>query len=275
MRGLKLHRLHLVIGITTSKAAPAAKPSMPTPGTSSWTPTNPPIFGPSPGTRLGTDDEQEIQITHLNPDVFKGPMKVKVEPGSERPRSRPEGMADYGEGMRHARSTRRERSPAPTQQYSPGDTGITGINTPPDFNDVPGDSGRLPGDDPPGDGDGDGDDDDGNNPNFPPNDRGDDSGKTRKDKKKGTAPPGSGPPAGDDNDPPSDDSDEKFRRRMIKFLGGSIEPKSDDKPKVEEADTIKIPAFPLAETYRNWRIKTREAVVAASTDPDNGLQVGQ
>ena len=190
----------------TSKAAPAAKPSMPTLGSSSWTPTNPPMFVPSSGMRLGTDDEQEIHITYLNPDVFKGPMKVKVEPGSERPRSRPEGMADYGEGMRHARSARRERSPAPTQQYSPGDTGI---NIPPDFNDVPGDSGRLPGDDPPGDGDGDGDDD-GNNPNFPPNDHGDDSKKTRRDKKKGKGPPGSGPRDGDDgNDPPSDDRSPK------------------------------------------------------------------
>ena len=51
-----------------------------------------------------------------------------------------------------------------------------------------------------------------------------------------------------------------------------MEPKSDDKPKVKEADSIKIPAFPLAETYRNWRIKTREAVVAASTDPDSAFK---
>ena len=65
----------------------------------------------------------------------------------------------------------------------------------------------------------------------------------------------------------------RIRRRMIKFLGGSIEPKSDDKPTVKEADTInKIPAFPLAETYRNWRINTCEAVVAASTDLDNAVK---
>ena len=30
---------------------------------------------------------------------------------------------------------------------------------------------------------------------------------------------------------------------MIKFLGGYIDPRHDDKPKVKEADTIKIPAF--------------------------------
>jgi len=59
---------------------------------------------------------------------------------------------------------------------------------------------------------------------------------------------------------------------MIKFLGGTVDQKSDDKPKVKEADTIKVPAFPLAETYRNWRIKTREAVVAASTDPDSAFK---
>ena len=59
---------------------------------------------------------------------------------------------------------------------------------------------------------------------------------------------------------------------MIKFLGGSFEPKTDDKPKVKEADAIKIPAFPFAETYRNWGIKTREALVAASTDADNAFK---
>jgi len=59
---------------------------------------------------------------------------------------------------------------------------------------------------------------------------------------------------------------------MIKFLGGFVDQKGGDKPKVKEADTIKVPAFPLAETYRNWRIKTREAVVAAATDPDSAFK---
>ena len=95
----------------------------------------------------------------------------------------------------------------------------------------------------------------------------------KKIRRRAMLPRGSGPPDDDgDDDPQSDDSDEKFRRRMIKFLGGSIEPKTDDKPKVKEADTTKIPAFPLAETYRNWRIKTREAVVAASTDSDSAFK---
>ena len=52
----------------TSKSAPVAKPSMPTPGTSSWTPTNPPLFGPATGNRLGTHDEPEIEITYLDPN---------------------------------------------------------------------------------------------------------------------------------------------------------------------------------------------------------------
>ena len=77
---------------------------------------------------------------------------------------------------------------------------------------------------------------------------------------------------GGDPDKDDEDDDEKFRRRMIKFLGGFVDQKSDDKPKVKEADTIKIPAFPLAETYRNWRIKTREAVAAAPTDPDSAFK---
>ena len=40
----------------------------------------------------------------------------------------------------------------------------------------------------------------------------------------------------------------------------------------KEADTIKVPAFPTPESYRNWRIKTREAVVAASTKPDEAFR---
>ena len=64
----------------------------------------------------------------------------------------------------------------------------------------------------------------------------------------------------------SDDSDDRFAKRLRKFLRSrEDEDKHDDKPKVKEADSIKIPAFPTPESYRNWRIKTREAVVAAST----------
>ena len=60
---------------------------------------------------------------------------------------------------------------------------------------------------------------------------------------------------------------------MKKFLGGGFNTGgSDDKPKVKEADTIKLLAIPGPETYRNWRIKTREAIVAASTNPDAAFE---
>ena len=47
---------------------------------------------------------------------------------------------------------------------------------------------------------------------------------------------------------------------------------SYDKSEVKEADTVKVPAFPTPESYRNWRVKTREAVVAASTKPDEAFK---
>ena len=60
---------------------------------------------------------------------------------------------------------------------------------------------------------------------------------------------------------------------MKKFLGGGFNTGgSEDKPKVLQADTIKLPAIPGPETYRNWRIKTREAIVAASTNPDAAFE---
>ena len=40
---------------------------------------------------------------------------------------------------------------------------------------------------------------------------------------------------------------------------------------VKEADSVKLPAFPHPESYRNWRIRTREAVMSASTDPDKAF----
>ena len=124
----------------------------------------------------------------------------------------------------------------------------------------------MPDGDDPGDGDGNGGDGGGDPPSPPEPSKKPERNRDKKVPRKGKG--GSGPPAspqdGDDDggDNPDDDDDEKFRRRMIKFLGGYVDQRHDDKPKVKEADTIKIPAFPLAETYRNWRIKTREAVVS-------------
>ena len=45
----------------------------------------------------------------------------------------------------------------------------------------------------------------------------------------------------------------------------------EEKPKVKEAESIKLPDFPNPETYRSWKIATREAVRAASDRPDEAL----
>ena len=42
----------------------------------------------------------------------------------------------------------------------------------------------------------------------------------------------------------------------------------EDKPKVKEAETIKLPEFPNPETYRSWKTAAREAIRAASDQPD-------
>ena len=44
----------------------------------------------------------------------------------------------------------------------------------------------------------------------------------------------------------------------------------DEKPKnkPKEAEKTVFPKFPLPEQYRNWRIRVREAVVAASVQPE-------
>jgi len=58
---------------------------------------------------------------------------------------------------------------------------------------------------------------------------------------------------------------------MRSVFGMPKDQTSDNKSKVKEAATIKIPAFPHAESHRNWRIRTREAVMSASTDPDKAF----
>ena len=237
----------------TRKAAPAAPPPRVA------KPPNPrsPRFPNSPNDE--SLDGDDIEIIYHDPK-YQTPIQVKKESDARSSvDGRPPGGAATRRGVPPMGSA---NSPAPTNDYAPTELGPEEMNY---FE--PGDDGGDDG----GDGDG---GDWGGDPNSPPEpDRKPEGNRDRKNprKKKG----GSGPPDGDDdgedgND--EDEDDEKFRRRMIKFLGGYIDPKNDDKPKVKEADTIKIPAFPLAETYRNWRIKTREAVVAASTDPDSAFK---
>ena len=50
-------------------------------------------------------------------------------------------------------------------------------------------------------------------------------------------------------------------------------PESDDnKPKVKEAESIKLPDYPNPETYRSWKISVREMVRAASDRPDEAFR---
>ena len=240
----------------TRKAAPAAPPPKVA---------NPPY--PKAPIEFSSPDHDAferdgIEIIYHDPK-YKTPIHVKKEPEVARS-SNDERLPGGTAATKRSGIPQSEKvnSPAPTHLYSPTELG------PEDYFD--------PGDDDDGDGPGDEGDvnggDGGNDPPPPdPNDKptGDRNKKVPR-KGKGDSGPPDGGDGGDDN--PDDDDDEKFRRRMIKFLGGYVDQRTDDKPKVKEADTIKIPAFPLAETYRNWRIKTREAVVAASTDPDSAFK---
>ena len=45
-----------------------------------------------------------------------------------------------------------------------------------------------------------------------------------------------------------------------------------ERPKVKEAESIKLPDFPSPETYRSWKISMRETVRAASDQPDEAFK---
>ena len=64
-----------------------------------------------------------------------------------------------------------------------------------------------------------------------------------------------------------------IRKKLNKILGkqASAVDADHDKPRVKEAERIIVPSFPLPESYRNWRIKVREAVCAASDRPDDAF----
>ena len=82
-------------------------------------------------------------------------------------------------------------------------------------------------------------------------------------------------------DDSSDSSSSFDRRAMMKLLKKVMKNKKDkdddddddkettkNKPKVKEAEKVVFPKFPKPEQYRNWRIRVREAIVAASDSPD-------
>ena len=247
----------------TRKAAPAAPPTNVARPPIARTPIN----FTSPGTE--TYEKDGIEIIYHDPS-YRVPVQVKKE--SDVARSSAEERPSGGEANNRRRDNHpmdSVNSPAPTNQYAPTELG-------PDEMEYfePGGDDAPDGNDPGDGGDGNGGNGGGGPPSPPdPIDKpeGDKNRKAPRKARAGPNPPDGGDD-GDDDPDDDDDDDEKFRRRMIKFLGGYIDPRHDDKPKVKEADTIKIPAFPLAETYRNWRIKTREAVVAASTDPDSAFK---
>ena len=70
--------------------------------------------------------------------------------------------------------------------------------------------------------------------------------------------------------------DKKAVKKLLKALSGAASSskgdQDSDKPRVKEAEKIVFPAFPNPENYRNWRLKEREAVVAASDRTDKAFE---
>ena len=66
----------------------------------------------------------------------------------------------------------------------------------------------------------------------------------------------------------SSDSESSFARKVKRALERSRT--TDNKAK--ESDRILVPKFPQPENYRNWRIRVRDAVIAASAKPDLAFQ---
>ena len=123
--------------------------------------------------------------------------------------------------------------------------------------------GLRPGGDPPGD---DGDDsDDG--------DRRKRDKKKKKDKKKKSSrgrsrrrrrDPSSSP-SSSSSSRSSSSSESSFARKVRKAV---VKSQSSSTNKAKESDRILVPKFPQPENYRNWRIRVRDAVIAASSKPD-------
>ena len=127
----------------------------------------------------------------------------------------------------------------------------------------------LPGGGPPGDDDDDDDDFD--------DKRGH---KDKRDKKKGRKTsrgrsrrrrrrdPSSSPSSSSSPTTSSSDSESSFARKVKRALERS---RTTDH-KAKESDRILVPKFPQPENYRNWRIRVRDAIIAASAKPDLAFQ---
>ena len=66
----------------------------------------------------------------------------------------------------------------------------------------------------------------------------------------------------------SEGLDKKKIAKMIKKQLSKIGGKSESSHRTKEADRVIVPKFPNPEAYRNWRIRVRDAVTAASAKPD-------
>ena len=83
------------------------------------------------------------------------------------------------------------------------------------------------------------------------------------------------PPSGSSSSSSSDSSSseavnrDKIRKMIKKQLRKANKPEGN-RPK--EADRVIVPKFPNPEAYRNWRIRVRDAVTAASSKPDEAFK---
>ena len=103
--------------------------------------------------------------------------------------------------------------------------------------------------------------------------------KEKKDKKKNRKPsrgrsrrrrrrdPSSSPPSSSPTTS-SSDSESSFARKVRK----AVEHSRSSETKAKESDRVPVPKFPQPENYRNWRIRVRDAVIAASAKPDLACQ---
>ena len=80
--------------------------------------------------------------------------------------------------------------------------------------------------------------------------------------------PSSSPSSSSSPTTSSSDSESSFARKVRKALEHS---RSSD-TKAKEPDRVLVPKFPQPENYRNWRIRVRDAVIAASAKPDLAFQ---
>ena len=127
---------------------------------------------------------------------------------------------------------------------------------------------RIPEGGPPDDDDGDDEDDD-------DDDKRNKEKKSKKDKKRKKK---------KKRDSSTSSSSSAIPRDVMKALLKKMIKKDDDddkdkdkgdkekKEKTKEAEKVIFPKFPQPENYRNWRLRVREAVVAASNKPDHAFK---